>query len=460
MKETMYTAALHVVVLAAGSGTRMKSSLPKVLQPLAGKPMLAHVLNCASALNPAKVHVVFGDRGEQVRAAFAHDQSLNWIEQSQRLGTGHAVRLGMRDVPENAQVLVLYGDCPALSTASIKKLLAIDGLAALVSRVPEPASLGRVDCDQQGRIRAVIEAKDATMEQLQIDLVNTGILTAPAALLSGYLEKLSTNNSQSEYYLTQVFEFAAAAGRAALAVHTCDAIEGFGANDTWELAQLERYLQQRVVKGLCTDFGLRVADPARLDVRCEEIIVGSDVSVDVNVIFEGKIRLGDGVRIGPNCRLKDCDLAAGTEIMGFSDLDGVYSSGQCRIGPYARLRPGTELAEGTHIGNFVETKKAKLGPGSKANHLSYLGDAQIGARVNIGAGTITCNYDGINKFTTRIDDDVFVGSNSALVAPVHLGAGATIGAGSTINKDAPAGQLSLTRAPQRSLPEWRRPQKK
>ena len=455
----MHASPLHVIVLAAGSGTRMKSHLPKVLQPLAGKPMLAHVLSCAHALNPAGIHLVYGDRGDQVRAAFAHDASLNWIEQSERLGTGHAVRLGMRDVPENAHVLVLYGDCPALSLASVQTLLASAGLCALVSRVPEPGSLGRVDIDSQGRIAAIIEARDASAEQLKIDVVNTGILSAPAALLKRYLQRLSTNNRQGEYYLTQVFEFAAQAADAASAVYTRDAIEGFGANDMWELAQLERYLQQRQIKQLCQDFGLRIADPARLDVRCDEIILGHDVSVDVNVIFEGKIRLGDGVRIGPNCRLKDCELAAGTEIVGFSELDGVLSTGACRIGPYARLRPGTELAEGTHIGNFVETKKAKLGPGSKANHLTYLGDAQIGARVNIGAGTITCNYDGVNKFTTRIGDDVFVGSNSALVAPLHIGSGATIGAGSIINRDAPEGQLSLSRAPQRSVPEWQRPKK-
>lgn len=456
----MQAAPLHVIILAAGSGTRMKSTLPKVLQPLAGKTMLGHVLACAYALEPAQVHVVYGDRGEQVRGAFAADKRLNWIEQSERLGTGHAVRLGMRDVPADARVLVLYGDCPALSVASVQKLLSTDGLAALVSVVPEPASLGRVQLDAQRRIRAVVEAKDASIEQLAIDIVNTGILSAPATQLLGYLQRLSTNNRQGEYYLTQVFEFAAQEHAAAVAVYTTDAIEGFGANDMWELAQLERYLQARQLKRLCHDYGVRIADPARVDVRCQDIVIGRDVSIDVNVILEGKIRLGEGVHIGPNCRLKDCDLAAGTEIMGFCDLDGVVSTGACRIGPYARLRPGTELAEGTHVGNFVETKKTKLGPGSKANHLTYLGDAVIGARVNIGAGTITCNYDGVNKFTTRIDDDVFVGSNSALVAPLHLGAGATIGAGSTINKDAPTGQLTLSRAPQRTLPDWQRPQKK
>ena len=454
--------ALHIVILAAGGGSRMKSARPKVLQKLAGKSMLAHVLAAAESLNPAKIHIVYGYLGAQVRAEFSQVEhsAINWVEQDTQAGTGDAVRRVMPDIPDGARVLVLYGDSPALAPETLAKLLLHSGLAVLISHVAAPAGLGRVALDANHRVLAIIEAKDATPEQLAIQTVNTGVLLADSAALRAWLQRLTPNNQQREYYLTQVFEFAASDGQAAQAVLTLDALEGFGANDAWELAQLERYLQQRQLKSLCQNFGLRVSDPARVDVRCSKIELGRDVELDVNVILEGSIQLGDDVKIGPFSRVRNCDLAAGTEVLGHCDLDGVRTTGACRIGPFARLRPGTILAEGAHIGNFVETKQANFGRASKANHLSYLGDVDIGANVNIGAGTITCNYDGVNKSMTHIADGVFIGSNSALVAPVKIGENATIGAGSTITKDAPAESLTLNRVRQFTLPSWKRPGKR
>ena len=463
---------LHIVVLAAGGGSRMKSVHPKVLQKLAGKSMLAHVLAAAESLNPAQIHIVYGHLGAQVRAEFAQTQhstnpgstmtgsTINWVEQDIQAGTGDAVRRVMPNIPDGARVMVLYGDSPALSPETLAKLVLKAGLAVLISHVDEPAGLGRVALDAENRVQAIIEAKDATPEQLAIRYVNTGVLVAESAELRAWLQRLTPNNQQREYYLTQIFEFATSDGRSAQSVLTADAFEGFGANDAWELAQLERYLQNRELKRLCQVFGLRVSDPARVDVRCSSIELGRDVELDVNVILVGSIRFGDNVKIGPFCRVQNCDLAAGTEVLGHCDLDGVHTTGACRIGPFARLRPGTILAEGAHIGNFVETKKANLGRASKANHLSYLGDVNIGANVNIGAGTITCNYDGVNKSMTHIGDGVFIGSNSALVAPVKIGTNATIGAGSTITKDAPADALTLSRTRQISLTSWQRPGKR
>ena len=453
---------LHIVILAAGGGSRMKSARPKVLQKLAGKSMLAHVLAAAEALNPAKIHIVYGHLGAQVRAEFSQVEhsAINWVEQTIQAGTGDAVQRVMPDIPDGARVLVLYGDSPALAPETLAKLLRHSGLAVLISHVAAPAGLGRVALDANHHVLAIIEAKDATPEQLAIQTVNTGVLVADSAVLRAWLQRLTPNNQQREYYLTQIFEFAASDGQAAQAVLTLDAFEGFGANDAWELAQLERYLQQRQLKSLCQNFGLRVSDPARVDLRCSSIELGRDVELDVNVILAGSIQLGDDVKIGPFCRIRNCDLAAGTEVLGHCDLDGVRTTGACRIGPFARLRPGTILAEGAHIGNFVETKKANFGRASKANHLSYLGDVEIGANVNIGAGTITCNYDGVNKSMTHIADGAFIGSNSALVAPVKIGENATIGAGSTITKDAPAEALTLNRVRQFTLPSWKRPGKR
>ncbi len=450
---------LHVIVLAAGEGKRMRSALPKVLQPVAGRPMLAHVLAAAQALAPARVHVVHGHGGDQVRAAFAGDAALAWAEQARQLGTGHAVMQAMPGVPDEATVLVLYGDVPLITVDTLKALLAAagDGLAVLVDTLVDPTGYGRVLVDGDGRVAAIVEERDADAGQRAVQRINTGVLAAPAAALRRWLAALGNDNAQGEYYLTDVFAMAAAEGRPALTAACLEPLEAEGANDPWQLAQLERRFQLRQARALCRA-GARLADPARLDVR-GSVRVGRDVEIDVDVVLEGEVELGDGVRIGPFCRLRDVRLAAGSLVRAHCDLEGVDARGAVTVGPFARLRPGTVLADGVHIGNFVETKAAMLGQGSKANHLSYLGDSRIGAGVNIGAGTITCNYDGARKHVTVIGDDAFIGSNSALVAPVEIGAGATIGAGSVIGKDAPPGELTVARARQVTVPGYRRPRK-
>ena len=452
------SAPLHVVVLAAGEGKRMKSALPKVLQKVAGRPMLAHAIDAARALSPQGIHVVYGHGGEAVRAAFADQPDLQWAEQAQQLGTGHAVQQAMPGVPDDARVLVLYGDVPLITAHSLQRLLDAPGrLAVLAADLPDPTGYGRILRDPEGRVAAIVEQKDADEDQRRIRLVNTGVIAADSTALKRWLEHLGNDNAQGEYYLTDVFAAAADEYAAAEIVVVADPLETEGANDPWQLARLERAFQLRQVRVLCTD-GARVADPARIDIR-GTVRVGRDVEIDVDVVFEGDVELGDGVRIGPFCRIKDSTLAAGTEVRAHCDLDGARSEGAVQIGPYARLRPGTVLADGAHIGNFVETKNATVGVGSKANHLTYLGDAVVGAGVNIGAGTITCNYDGANKFTTTIEDKAFIGSNSALVAPVTIGEGATIGAGSVIGRNAPAGQLTVARARQVTLAGWVRPVK-
>lgn len=453
------SAALHVVILAAGEGKRMKSVLPKVLQTVAGQPMLAHVIAVARTLKPAGIHIVFGHGGDQVRSAFAAQSDLLWAEQAHQLGTGHAVQQAMAQIPDAAKVLVLYGDVPLITADSLQRLLATPAkLAVLAAELANPTGYGRILRDSEGHVAAIVEQKDASEDHLRIRMVNTGVIAAEAASLKRWLAGLSNCNAQGEYYLTDVFASAAHEFAAAEVVVVNDPLETEGANDPWQLAQLERAFQLRQVRNLCMD-GARVADPARVDIR-GVVTVGRDVEIDANVIFEGTVRLGDGVRIGPFCRIKDATIAAGTVVRGHCDIEGAQIGTGAQIGPYARLRPGTVLAEDVHVGNFVETKKATLGRGSKANHLSYLGDAVIGSKVNIGAGTITCNYDGVNKFTTTIGDGVFVGSNSALVAPVKIGDGATIGAGSTISKDAPANKLTVARERQITLDGWHRPAKK
>jgi len=450
---------LHVIILAAGEGKRMRSALPKVLQPIAGRPMLEHVIAAARALAPAGIHVVYGHGGEQVRAAFADQRDLSWTEQRERLGTGHAVMQALPAIPDEACVLVLYGDVPLIQAQTLRDLLSAPGpLAVLGAEPAEPAGYGRIVLDASGRVAAIVEHKDASAEQHAIGLINTGIVAADAGALRRWLDQVGNDNSQGEYYLTDIFGLAAREARPAAVVGCADALEVEGANDLWQLAQLERRFQLRAAQALCLA-GVRLADPSRLDQR-GRVLAGRDVEIDVDVVLEGEVTLADGVRIGPFCRLKNVRLAAGTVVRGHCDLEGVVTEGACAIGPFARLRPGTELAPGAQIGNFVEVKKSRIGTGSKASHLSYLGDAVIGAGVNIGAGTITCNYDGVNKHVTRIEDGVFVGSNSALVAPVAIGEGATIGAGSVITKDAPPGQLTVSRARQTSAPAWRRPSKK
>ena len=455
----MRPAPLHVVILAAGEGKRMNSRVPKVLQKIAGKPMLEHVVEVARGLEAAGIHVVYGHGGDQVLAHFAGQDDLRWAEQRERLGTGHAVQQVIDRIPGGARVLVLYGDVPLIRAETLRQLLDTPGkLSVLVAELDDPTGYGRIVRDAEGRVGAIVEQKDADAEQLRIRTINTGILAADADALRSWLSNLSNANAQGEYYLTDIFAQAAREYSAAEMVQVADAMETEGANDPWQLAQLERAFQRRAVKALCAQ-GVRCADPARVDVR-GRVQAAGDVEVDIDVIFEGEVVLGEGVRIGPYCRLKNVALAAGTEVRAHCDLEDARSEGAATIGPFARLRPGTVLADGVHVGNFVEIKKSTLGVGSKANHLSYIGDARVGAGVNIGAGTITCNYDGVNKSVTTIEDGAFIGSNTALVAPVAIGAQATIAAGSVITKDAPAGELTVARARQHTLEGWKRPLKK
>ena len=452
------THPLHIVVLAAGEGKRMKSARAKVLLPLAGRPMLAHVLDTARALHPEKIHVVYGHRGEQVQAAFAGQADLAWVHQAEQKGTGHAMQLAIAGIPDAARVLVLYGDVPLIRAVTLQPLVeAQAALAVLAADLPEPTGYGRVLLDAAQRVTGIVEEKDATPAQRAIRTINTGVIAAAAARLRGWLARLDNNNVQGELYLTDVFALAAADDASALAILSTDPNAIVGANDAWQLAQLERRYQQRAARNLCAQ-GVRLADPARFDLR-GSVNAGRDVEIDVDVVLEGTVALGDEVRIGAFCRIRNSTLAAGTVVQAHSDLDGVVTDGACVIGPFARLRPGTQIASGAHVGNFVEVKNASIGTDSKANHLSYIGDATIGAGVNVGAGTITCNYDGVNKFRTVIEDGAFIGSNSALVAPVTIGKDATIGAGSTISTNAPAGELTVARVRQTTIRGWKRPQK-
>jgi bifunctional UDP-N-acetylglucosamine pyrophosphorylase/glucosamine-1-phosphate N-acetyltransferase len=454
----MKVAPLHVIVLAAGEGKRMKSKKAKVLMPLAGQPLLAHVLATARVLQPQAIHVVYGFHGDQVQAAFEGQPDLQWALQTEQLGTGHAVNQALRNVPDEAKVLVLYGDVPLTRADTLQHLVQVEGsLTMLATRLADPRGYGRVLRDGNGMVRAVVEEKDADDAQRAINLINTGILAADAASLKHWIAGLDRNNAQGEYYLTDIFKQAAAENRAAESIECDDPVEAAGANTPWQLTELEDAYRQRAAQALALH-GARLADPRRLDVR-GDVRAAHDVEIDIDVILEGDVQLGEDVRIGPFTRLKNVQLAAGTIVHAHCDLEGVVTHGPCIIGPFARLRPGTELAAGVHVGNFVETKKTIIGEGSKANHLSYLGDTVIGRDVNVGAGTITCNYDGVNKFVTTIEDRAFIGSNSALVAPVSIGAGATIGAGSVITKDAPAGELTVSRVRQTTLPGWKRPVK-
>jgi bifunctional UDP-N-acetylglucosamine pyrophosphorylase/glucosamine-1-phosphate N-acetyltransferase len=455
----MEASPLHVVILAAGAGTRMKSNRAKVLMPLAGRPLLAHVIAAARAMSPQAIHVVYGHAGEQVQAAFAGQGDLRWVLQAERLGTGHAVEQALADVPDGARVLVLYGDVPLTRIETLQRLIETEGgFSLLTTRFDDPSGYGRVLCDGNGHVRMVVEEKDADDQQRAVNLVNTGILVADAKALREWIARLDRNNAQGEYYLTDIFRMAATENAMAMSVECADPVEAAGANDALQLAGLATQYRQRQALALL-EAGVRLADPLRIDVR-GPVSTGRDVELDINVILEGEVSLGDDVRIGAFTRVKDSHLAAGTIVLSHSDLDGVVTHGPCTIGPFARLRPGTELAAGVHVGNFVETKNTRMGEASKANHLSYLGDTEIGRAVNVGAGTITCNYDGVNKFVTRIGDGAFIGSNSALVAPVTIGAQATIGAGSVITKDAPEGQLTVARGRQQTFDGWVRPTKK
>ncbi|WKN22005.1 bifunctional UDP-N-acetylglucosamine diphosphorylase/glucosamine-1-phosphate N-acetyltransferase GlmU [Azotobacter vinelandii] len=450
--------SLDIVILAAGQGTRMRSALPKVLHPVAGNSMLGHVVATARQLQPQGIHVVIGHGAERVRERLAADD-LNFVLQAEQLGTGHAVAQALPALSAE-RVLILYGDVPLIEADTLRRLLAQVGperLALLTVDLVDPSGYGRIVRDAAGRVVAIVEHKDASPEQRAICEGNTGILAVPGARLADWLGRLSNDNAQGEYYLTDVIAMAVADGLTIATEQPQDAMEVQGANDRLQLAQLERHYQSRVARRLMAQ-GVTLRDPARFDLR-GEVEVGRDVLIDVNVILEGKVIIEDGVEIGPNCTIKDSTLRRGAQVKANSHLEGAELGEGADCGPFARLRPGAVLGAKAHVGNFVELKNAVLGEGAKAGHLSYLGDAEIGARTNIGAGTITCNYDGANKFRTVMGEDVFIGSNCALVAPVELGAGATTGAGSVITEDVPAGNLALGRGRQRNIEGWQRPTK-
>jgi bifunctional UDP-N-acetylglucosamine pyrophosphorylase / glucosamine-1-phosphate N-acetyltransferase len=450
---------LSVVILAAGQGKRMNSDLPKVLQPLAGQPLLRHVIRTARALQPANIYVVYGYGGAQVQAALTHE-SVEWILQADQLGTGHAVMQAMCVIPDDHTVLVLYGDVPLIRTPSLRKLttLADEGALAILSvDLDNATGYGRIVRDAHGHVSAIVEHKDASPEQQQIRELNSGLLAAPAGRLREWLLGLGRNNSQREYYLTDVVAGAVQAGDRVDAVPIANAAEVAGVNDKIQLAQVEALYRRERAEELMIA-GATLADPSRIDIR-GDVEVGRDVFIDINAVLIGEVRLAAGVKIGPNCHISNSQIGADTEIYANSIVDHAVVAENCRIGPFARVRPNTVLHHDVHIGNFVEVKSSEIGVGSKANHLSYVGDAQVGSGVNIGAGSITCNYDGQNKWPTLIEDRVFIGSGSMLVAPVRIGAGATIGAGSTITQNAPDGELTLTRAKQTTVTGWQRPTK-
>jgi len=450
---------IHVVILAAGQGKRMHSALPKVLHRIAGRPLLAYVLDAAMSLKPERVFIVHGHGGAEVKAAFA-GAPVEWVEQARRLGTGHALMQALPRIPRSATVLVLNGDVPLVRTDTLRKLLraAGKGIAIATSDLSDPSGYGRVVRGPKGDVQRIVEHKDAKRAELAIREWYAGFLAGNASRLAGWLAKVANRNTQKEYYLTDIIGIASAAGASVKAVKATDAREVDGVNSREELAILERAFQNAQARKLLAA-GVALADLWRVDVR-GELTCGQDVSIDVNCVFEGKVKLGDRVKIGANCVLRDVTLAADTEVLAFSLLEDAEVGAGCRIGPYARLRPGAKLDQGVHIGNFVEVKESRIGAGSKANHLAYIGDSEVGARVNIGAGTITCNYDGVSKNRTVIEDDCFIGSDATLVAPVRIAKGSYIGAGSTISRDTPPGQLTVARARQVSLPRWSPPRKK
>ncbi|MDO8860122.1 bifunctional UDP-N-acetylglucosamine diphosphorylase/glucosamine-1-phosphate N-acetyltransferase GlmU [Haliea sp. E1-2-M8] len=450
--------SLEVVILAAGQGSRMRSSLPKVLHLLAGKPLLAHVIDSAQQLSPTAIHVVVGHGAEQVRSVFG-EQALFWIEQRQQLGTGHAVLQALPAIGEGSTVLVLYGDVPLVSPGILQALVAAaaGAPALLTATLEDPAGYGRVLRDADGAFMAVVEHKDATDSERGVREVNTGILAAPASLLHRYLPSVDNSNQQQEYYLPDVLSLAVADGVPVQTASAANPLEVMGVNDQLQLSRLERELQRQRAEALM-QAGVRLADPARIDIR-GSLQCGQDVFIDVNCVFAGEVVLGDGVSIGPNCVLQDATVGEGSEICAMSHLESASVGSACNVGPYARLRPGTRLGDQARVGNFVETKKANIGVGSKVNHLSYVGDCEMGAGVNVGAGTITCNYDGVNKHITRIGDGAFVGSNATLVAPVEIGADGFVAAGSTITRPVATGELAVGRGKQRNIQGWTRPGK-
>ncbi|MEW5290377.1 bifunctional UDP-N-acetylglucosamine diphosphorylase/glucosamine-1-phosphate N-acetyltransferase GlmU [Erwinia papayae] len=455
----MSNSAMSVVILAAGKGTRMYSDLPKVLHLLAGKPMVQHVIDAAKGVGADKVHLVYGHNAELLQSTLT-EPSLNWVLQAEQLGTGHAMQQAAPYFSDDEDILMLYGDVPLISPETLKRLHHAKpegGVALLTVILDNPAGYGRI-LRENGAVVGIVEQKDATPEQLDIREINTGILLANGADLKRWLSKLNNHNAQGEYYITDIIALAHLEGRKTETVQPSHLCEADGVNNRLQLATLERVYQAQQAEKLLLN-GVMLKDPARFDLR-GELQCGRDVEIDTNVIIEGQVRLGNRVKIGSGCVLKNCRIGDDCEISPYSVLENAELAAACTVGPFARLRPGTVLAEGAHVGNFVEMKKAALGKGSKAGHLSYLGDAEIGANVNIGAGTITCNYDGVNKSLTVIGDNVFVGSDTQLVAPVTVAAGVTIAAGTTVMKDVPAEGLLYNRKDQNLKTDWQRPVKK
>ena len=450
--------SLNIVILAAGQGKRMYSALPKVLHPLAGKSLLQHVVDTARQLKPARLVVVYGHGGDAVRASIT-DADVAWALQAEQLGTGHALAQALPHLDAALPTLVLYGDVPLVKTATLEHLAhqAGAGLGLLTAHLDNPQGYGRIVRDAGGNVRAIVEEKDASDAERQIQEINTGIMALPAQVLDEWLSGLQNDNAQGEYYLTDVVAKATASGIAVRSAHPAAPWEVEGVNNKAQLARLERIHQLQLAEALLLQ-GVRLADPARIDIR-GSLVCGRDVSIDVGCVFEGEVHLEEAVEIGPYCVIRNASIAAGSRLAAFTHIDGAAVGPDCVLGPFARLRPGAELAAGAHVGNFVEIKNSRIGAGSKANHLAYVGDAEVGARVNIGAGTITCNYDGANKSKTVIEDDAFIGSDTQLVAPVRVGKGATLGAGTTLTKDAPADSLTVSRARQKTIAGWKRPTK-
>jgi len=451
---------LRVVILAAGKGTRMRSDLPKVLHKVANKPMVEHVIDTARSLKPDAINLIYGHGGDQLQQAIAGDD-LTWVEQREQLGTGHAVQQVIPHLKSNEKVIILYGDVPLLTESTLIKLVtasANTSLGLLTMTLAEPTGYGRIVRNERRSVTGIVEQKDANAQQLAIDEVNTGIMIADSDKLKAWLEQLSNDNAQKEYYLTDIVEMAAQEGVNIATAQPDNAQEVEGANNRQQLASLERALQQRQAEELMTQ-GVTLIDPARFDCR-GKLSAGSDVTIDINAVFEGNVVLGDRVVIEPNCVIRNSVIGDDTVIRANSHIEDAKVAKGCKVGPFARLRPGAELADEAQVGNFVEMKKSRLGKGSKASHLTYLGDTQVGEYANIGAGTITCNYDGVNKALTEIGDGAFVGSNSSLVAPVSIGKNATVGAGSVITRAVADDELAVARGKQRNISGWQRPQSK
>ena len=449
---------MNIVILAAGQGKRMHSNLPKVLHPLAGKPLVSHVIDTARTLSPHRLCIVYGHGGDAVRSAL-DASDLSWALQEPQLGTGHAVRQALPFLDGQGTTLVLYGDVPLIRAETLQRLVraAADGLAVLTVELADPQGYGRIVRNPAGQVVRIVEQKDATADEKKICEINTGIMAMPTGRLAEWLGRLSSDNAQNEYYLTDIVGMAVDAGLPVRTASPEHEWEVLGVNSKVQLAELERIAQRTLAEALMEQ-GVRLADPARIDVR-GELCCGRDVFIDVNCVFEGLVVLDEAVEVGPNCVLKDARIGAGTRLAAFTHIEDAVVGADGQIGPFARLRPGTELAEDVHVGNFVEIKKSTVAAHSKANHLAYIGDATIGSRVNVGAGTITCNYDGANKHRTIIEDDAFIGSDTQLVAPVTVGRGATLGAGTTLTKDAPPDSLTISRARQTSIAGWKRPVK-